>query len=354
MATWSFDTPTQDVGIQNVQHYLTENLQSTKAGINGARMLDLYKFLKSRKFSSPEELWKAVTQDGQPMFSHEEALEVYKQLKMRGGGQSAEFFDVMARKLATYTGDWIPNYAKGYLYFLKGLEQNPDQGPLVSTTLDVVAQGLPTLASTIQTIAPQLIGALPIPSAAIAGVIIGWIMSAFLLFLAIITNLSRKNFGAAFVTSMALLPVVGTSIMNAAKSLERITGKMSDRRQRLVGSVNKLFGPAVGTTVTEFIPDLNEPPGPEEPVPSVGIPSLSSLGIPTSLEGAKALLPAGIPTSLEGAKALATSKLPSVPTLESAKGLLPASMPNLSKAAAFASSNRKLGMPNMLTRKPAV
>lgn len=373
MATWNFDSPTQDVGIQNVQHYLTENLQSTKAGVNGARMLDLYKFLHSTKFSSPQELRAAVVQEGEPMFSDAEALQIFNQLKMKGGGQSAEFFDAMARKLAGYTGDWIPQSLKGYLYFLKGLEQNPDQGPLVSTTLDVVAQGLPTIASTIQTLAPQLIGALPIPSAAIAGVIIGWVMSAFLLFLAIITNLSRKKFGAAFVTSIALLPVVGSSIMNAAKSFERITGKMSDRRERLVKSVNGMFGPAVGSTVTGFIPDLNEPPGPEEPVPSVSIPSLSSLGIPTSLEGAKALLPAGIPTSLEGAKAmalskvptgiptslegakaLATSKLPSVPSLETAKGLLPASMPSLSKAAAFASSNRKLGIPNMLTRKPAI
>jgi len=348
MATWNFDSPTQDAGIQNVEHYLTENLQSTKAGVNGARMLDLYKFLKSRKFSSPEELWNAVTQEGQPMFTHEEALQVYRQLKMKGGGQSAEFFDAMARKLAGYTGDWIPNSLKGYLYFLKGLEQNPDQGPLVSTMLDIVAQVLPTLASTIQTVAPQLIGALPLPSAAIAGVVIGWIMSAFLLFLAIITNLSRKKFGAAFVTSMALLPVVGSSIMNAAKSLERITGKMSDRRERLVGSVNKLFGPAVGTTVTQYIPDLNEPPGVDEPVPSVGMPSLPKIGIPTSLQGAKAMalgnLPS-IPTSLQGAKAMA---------LKPATGLLPAGLPSIPKTSAFASSNRKLAMPNMLTRKPAV
>jgi len=309
-------------------------------------MLDLYKFLKSRKFSSPEELWNTVTQEGHPLFTHEEALEVYKQLKMRGGGQSAEFFDAMARKLATYTGDWIPNYAKGYLYFLKGLEQNPDQGPLVSTMLDVVAQGLPTLASTIQTIAPQLIGALPLPSAAIAGVVIGWIMSAFLLFLAIITNLSRKKFGAAFVTSMALLPVVGSSIMNAAKSLERIAGKMSDRRKRLVGSVNKLFGPVVGTTVTEYIPDLNEPPGVDEPIPSIGLPSLSSLSIPTSLDAAKAMalrnVPAGIPTSLNAAKDMALNNVPvGIPSsLDATKGVLP--VPSIPK------------VPNMLTRKPAV
>ena len=201
--------------------------------------------------------------------------------------------------------------------------------------LDVVAQGLPTLASTIQTVAPQLIGALPLPSAAIAGVVIGWIMSAFLLFLAIITNLSRKKFGAAFVTSMALLPVVGSSIMNAAKSLERIAGKMSDRRERLVGSVNKLFGPAVGTTVTQYIPDLNEPPGVDEPVPSVGMPSLPKIGIP-SLDGAKAMalskLPGGIP-SLQGA----LGKVPTVPSLTAAKGLLP-----------------KPSIPNMLTRKPAI
>ena len=313
MATWNFDTPTQDADIQNVEHYLTENLQSTKAGVNGARMLDLYKFLKSRKFSSPEELWNAVTQEGQPMFTHEEALQVYRQLKMKGGGQSAEFFDAMARKLAGYTGDWIPTSLKGYLYFLKGLEQSPDQGTLVSTMLDVLGQGLPTLASTIQTTAPQLIGALPIPSAAIVGVVLGWIMSAFLLFLAIITNLSRKKFGAAFVTSMALIPVVGASIMNAAKSLERIAGKISDRRDRLVKSVRSVFGPGVGDTVTQYIPDLNEPEGVDEPIPSIG-------------DSAKAMLP-------------------KIPSLDAAKGMLPG-VPSLDAA--------KMLPKNMLTRKPAI
>jgi hypothetical protein len=187
--------------------------------------------------------------------------------------------------------------------------------------LDVLGQGLPTLASTIQTTAPQLIGALPIPSAAIVGVVLGWIMSAFLLFLAIITNLSRKKFGAAFVTSMALIPVVGASIMNAAKSLERIAGKISDRRDRLVKSVRSVFGPAVGDTVTQYIPDLNEPEGVDEPIPSIGIPSL---GIP-SLDAAKGMLP-GVP-SLDSAK-----MLPKVPSLNAAK-MLPK---------------------NMLTRKPAI
>jgi uncharacterized protein (DUF697 family) len=59
---------------------------------------------------------------------------------------------------------------------------------------------------------------------------------------------------------MALLPVVGSSIMNAAKSVERVAGKMSDRREKLVKSVMSVFGPATGATVTEYIPDLQETP----------------------------------------------------------------------------------------------
>ena len=275
MATWDFDVPTQNTKIQSVQNYLTENLQSTTAGLNAARMLDLYNFLHTRTFVNPQQLQGSVMKDGAPLFTPDEAKQIFDQLKMRGGGESVEFFDSMARRLAGYTGDWIPEYAKGYVYFLKGLEQNPDQGPLISTMLDVVAQGIPTLATSIQTMAPQIVGALPIPSAAVAGIVIGWIMSAFLLFFGILVNLSRRKFGAAFVTSMALLPVVGSSIMNAAKSVERVTAKMSDRREKLVNSVQSVFGPEVGTTVTEYIPNLEEVP--EEPVPTVEVPSLDSI-----------------------------------------------------------------------------
>ena len=296
MATWDFDVPTQNAKIQDVQGYLTENLQSTTAGLNAARMLDLYNFLHTRTFVSPQQLQQSITKDGVPLFTAEEAKQVFDQLKMRGGGESVEFFDSMARKLASYTGDFIPESAKGYVYFLKALEQNPDQGPLVSTMLDIVGQGLPAIAASIQTLAPQIIGALPIPSAAVAGIVVGWVMSAFLLFLAIITNLSRKKFGAAFVTASALIPIVGTSMMNAAKSAERVTAKMSDRRERLVESVQKVFGPA-GEAITQYIPDLSET-GVEDVIPKVSMPSLDS------------------------AKAFAASKMSALPSLDSAKNML--------------------------------
>ena len=277
MATWEFDVPTQNTKIQSVQNYLVNNLQSTTAGLNAARMLDLYNFLHSRTFADPLQLKGSILKDGVPLFTDEEAKQVFDQLKMRGGGESVEFFDSMAKRLAGYTGDWIPDGAKGYVYFLKGLEQNPDQGPLVSTMLDVVGQGLPAIAATIQTLAPQIIGALPIPSAAIAGIAIGWVMSAFLLFLAIMTNLSRRKFGSAFVTASALIPIVGASLMNAAKSAERVTGKISDRREKLITSVNKVFGPEVGASVTGYIPDLNDTDV-DVPVPAASMPSLGSMG----------------------------------------------------------------------------
>ena len=362
MATWDFDTPSQNTNIQDVQRYLTENLQSTTAGLNGARMLDLYNFLHSHTFANPRQLKSAVSKDGAPLFTDEEAAQVFSQLTMRGGGESVEFFDSMAKRLAGYTGDLVPDGAKGYLYFLKALEQNPDQGPLVSTMLDIVGQGLPTIAATIQTVAPQLIGALPIPSAAIAGVIIGWIMSAFFLFLAILTNLSRKKFGSAFVTAAALVPVVGASIMNAAKTLERVSGKMSDRREKLVKSVNSVFGPEIGASVVGFIPDLNDT-SVDVPVPTVSAPSLGAIG--ALAKGKLGAMP-----SLGAMGALAKGKLGAVPSLgamgalaNGKLGALAKGTPSLAALGSLAKGAPSLGISNlarganglsanMLTRKP--
>lgn len=262
MEPWQFDAPTQNPDVAAVQNYVTENLHSTKAGMNAARMLDLYNYLHSRTFSSAGQLRMSVLQDGVPVFSPAEASIVFNSLKMRGGADpvaTIDFFDKMTKRLGSYTGELIPDSFQGIVYFLRDLEMDPEQGPIISTALDVATQFLPSAATTIQSVTPQVVGVLPIPSSGLVGTAIGWVLSAFILFLVIVMNVSRRKFGTAFVTALALIPIAGSSLLNAAKSFERVTARMSDRRERLISSVGATFGSEAALFAATFIPDLRDP-----------------------------------------------------------------------------------------------
>lgn len=269
MATWDFDAPVQDPRLLRVQEYLTQNLQSTKAGVNATRMLGLYEFLKAHRFSSPDELRLSALKQGEPVFTPEEARQVFDSLKQTGGGSvpPPEFFDKMFRRLSGWLPG-LPPVVEPWAYALHNLEKNDDYGPPISISLDIVSRLLPTVATAIQTATPALVGLVPIPGAGPVGVVIGWVISAIFVFIAILMNLSRRKFGSAFVTSMSLIPVAGPAIMKAAQDVDGTMARVSARRARLVESARRLFGDDVAKQVDSYIPDLtSEEPEPQPTVP---------------------------------------------------------------------------------------
>lgn len=285
MASWDFDAPIQDPRLRSVQDYVTKNLQSTKAGLNAARMLGLYQFLKSRPFSSPDELRMAVQQQGQPLFTPEEAQQVFEQLKQKGGGAPPpEFFDKMFRKLLSInpfeliskvksmlpfgsSGPGkgfsfpfpIPTYAmiQPWLFILYAFERDPQYGPPLSVALDTVTKLLPTIALSVQSFAAPLAGAVPLPGGGAAGAIIGWAVASVFVFMAILMNLSRRKFGTAFVTGMNLIPLAGPALTEAAEDLESTMARVSKRRDKLVDSARSILGEGVASQLDNVIPDLD-------------------------------------------------------------------------------------------------
>ena len=265
MATWDFDAPVQDPRFLRVQEYLTQTLQSTKAGVNAARMLSLYDFLKAHRFSSPEELQLTVLKQGEPLFTPEEAQQVFENLKQKGGGAPPpEFFDKIFRKLLSFnpfeliakvksmlpmgssgpgTGFSfpfpIPTYAmlQPWLFILYAFERDPDYGPPLSVALDTVSKLLPTIALSVQSFAAPLAGAIPLPGGGAIGAMIGWAVSAVFVFVAILMNLSRRKFGTAFVTAMNLIPLAGPALTEAAEDLESTMARVSQRRRKKTSSL---------------------------------------------------------------------------------------------------------------------
>lgn len=259
MERWVYEDPPQNPDEIRVAQIVTQKLRDKEAGFKAGRMWGLYLFLKSHPYPDAETLRQSILQDGAPMFTPREAEQVFSMVKQTGGAEETippEFFDKLMRDLASYTGIGLPTSVQPYVYVLQDAERNPSYGPLLGAAMDATNQALPNLATTIQNVAPQVIGALPIPSAGLVGTAVGWVLSSFLLFFTILMNISRAQFGSAFVVSLALFPVLGSALMNGARSAERLASKLSQRRTKLVESVRILFGDATAQQLDGWLPDL--------------------------------------------------------------------------------------------------
>lgn len=290
MASWDFDAPVQDPRLLQVQEYLTENLQSTKAGVNAVRMLSLYEFLKAHRFSSPEELRMSALKQGEPLFTPEEAEQVFNALKQVGGGTTPppEFFDKMFRKLSGWFPG-LPGAIEPWAYVLHHLEKDDVYGAPISLSLDITSKLLPTIATAIQTTTPALVGLIPLPGAGPVGLMIGWAVSAVFIFIAIIMNLSRRKFGTAFVVAMTLIPVAGPAIMKAAQDVDSTMVRVSNRREKLINSAMAVFGSTFGRQLDSLIPDLTKEESDElQSDPPFRIPRLTDVVNPGALVASQA------------------------------------------------------------------
>jgi hypothetical protein len=134
--------------------------------------------------------------------------------------------------------------------------------------LDATVSTLPVISTTIQNMAPELIGLVPIPEASLVGVVIGWLLASTFVILNMAIHVSRDHFGEAFIVSFGLIPLVGTSLYNAALSGQRFLGKLSKKRSKLINSARLIAGDGTGNILEAIVPDLNSVP-PEEP-PTAG------------------------------------------------------------------------------------
>jgi hypothetical protein len=304
-----------------VYRYLNKRTGNSEFANTVTRFIDLRNYLDSKQFNSASELRQNVLYDDKPVFTQEESEKLYEMMENQKGGGNVELLDNVVRQWLVFLYGWTPVFITNmedavspFVFILKSLETNPYFGQILGIGLDVVTSTLPVIAVTIQNLAPEIIGLIPIPESGPIGALIGWALSSVMVFLALAINLSRAHFGQAFLVTFLMIPFVGSSLYNAALSGERVLTKIAARREKLVDTSRNLFGNMVGDTVNAIIPDpLAEPPPFEvKPVDNSGIMGFiaekaASVGLPTTLEGLKSKASElGVPTSIDEAKALAS------------------------------------------------
>ena len=273
MEVWAFDDSLPKETSKTIVSYLQKQTHDKDLATNTGKLWSLYKYLTSRKFSSPDEIRESVFLDSkhtEHAFTPSQAKQVYDLLYSKKGGASSEDVEVLDNVILRwiyFIREWTPAFVTDitdeltpYIFILKGMEENEEFGVLLGVALDATEAGLKTTAGAIQSMAPIIVGLLPLPEAGPIGAILGWMVSSVFIVLLVAIHISREHFGQAFISSFGLIPIVGQSLYNAAMSGERFLTKTSAKRERLIESTRKVLGDGVADTLESTIPDPLAPP----------------------------------------------------------------------------------------------
>ena len=124
---WVYDSPL-NTSEQKVYKVLKRKLKAEDIAKTTVKILSLYAFLKSQKFSSAKEIRESAFLDKQktlPVFTEEQAKSVLKSLKKRGGFSKYPFTDHVAKKGITVATTYIPDSVKGTFDSIYNLVTSP-------------------------------------------------------------------------------------------------------------------------------------------------------------------------------------------------------------------------------------
>ena len=234
--------------------------------------VDEYKFrmgvfedLMNRKFASPEEL----RQHFGSTFTPSQAKNIWTSLQTKGGVVNDEVDFISPATSSAIDGllsIFIPEVrlpiktALGFVFILSYVESLPIFGQLVAAAFDMTAAVLPIIAVNFQNFTPLVVGLIPVPYANLIGVAIGYVFSAFFLWMAILMGISRQQFGSAVEATAGLIPVVGPTAMNWVAKANFTAAKLNQRRKKVMESVSQtlgLLGQIVDSTLTPALQALD-------------------------------------------------------------------------------------------------
>jgi hypothetical protein len=237
--------------------------------LNVDAMIDAYNVLHKGDFKSAEEIRRSFFRKGQPLLTPKQADNVYRAIhgKQLGGrdsliNETAEsVIDTLsgvqrgppippgaaaAAEKAYKTFQLVLRIVLPWVFILDTVQHTPLFGELIGAALDITAATLPVIATMIQTSTPALVGLIPVPYAGTIGILLGWLFSAWFLWLAAVIALSRKDFAGALEATAGMIPVVGASAMKIVASVDRVTTKLANRAEKIMESISHAYGSAMG------------------------------------------------------------------------------------------------------------
>ena len=221
--------------------------------------------MKENRFGTPKELRDSIfLQRGKKLFDEKQAKTVWQffnTIPRQSGGTETELqtsshksenvYDALIERWLVFAYHFLPetiqeifDSVEPYAFPLSeepGKEgivtKLPGIGSAINFTLDVVGQNNKLAAKIAQQSTPVIAGFIPIPESSTLGLIFGYMISTIFIFFNLLIFVSKREFGQAFTQSLALFPLIGTTLQNTAESGEKIVEKFSKRRQKMIDAL---------------------------------------------------------------------------------------------------------------------
>jgi hypothetical protein len=309
---WVYDSPL-NASEQRVYKVLKRKLKEEDIAKTTVKILSLYSFLKSHKFSSPKQLRDAAFLDkgkSVPVFTDEQAKSVLKSLKKKGGASKYPFTDHVAKKGLDYATTLVPEEVKGTVQSVYDLatspvrivEENVPFGDLLLGALHGATETGVTVAGDVAEGAGGPIGAAIVAP-----------LTAMAAGLASLVSLGQKekDFGQAVAHVANAVPVMGSALGKGLTQMEHQVENLKKHPEVAE------FMPLVGEYITGRPMKSLSLESLQETAKARGMAELQKRGIPTSTEelqaqakarGMAELQKRGIPTSTEELQAQAKAR----------------------------------------------
>ena len=312
MSVWRWETAhltNEDRRIELLFHFLLED-KAPGIGQHFAKTFSLHRFLKSHQ--GEPNLHRRVLRNGKPLFTAAKLSQIAKTTRhtQHGGAMSAGtgMYDKIFNRLSSLPASLsslvtsltsltsltsgqmqglkppcsgslqqcfddfpgLPGVAEVTAFFEKAifllhtLETDiPILGPaLISPALDATTLGIPAAEGFVES---GLHALAVVPGIGSFAVIAATVIGPILAIVATVLNLSRKQFGSAFQTSLAIIPTVGDALMEASQQLETFLKRLQERFDKVLVPLQE-YSPTAAGAAQQYVPSLAVYTGPSTPL----------------------------------------------------------------------------------------
>jgi len=232
---WNLEDPAPQTGVGQI---LSEKI-SPEVGEKADKVLNALNELKNGAFESGEQIYNSFKNGSASLFTRPQADSIYRTLNkpMKGAGIITTTIEGLVQRIP------FEGLSK-YVFYLNELENTSMFKDLIASALDITAGVLPVSASLVQTGTQTIIGSIPIPFSGPVGIFFGWLFSMYLLWIAMLIGISRRDFGAAVEASAGMIPIFGQAAMRAVSAADRVATKLAARSDKVLRQITDAFGSA--------------------------------------------------------------------------------------------------------------
>jgi hypothetical protein len=303
---WNLEDNTDNPEELRIYKYILKQSKNPKFAKIVIKFLNLYEYLKLNKFKSAEELQQNVLSHGKQLFTNNEAEKLFEMTLMRGGESKYPFLNNAIRQFLGWMYQWSPDVVANFmdgvsdmkerLQIFKHVREDYELGEIYGLVLDSVTELIPMNVTILENVANEIPFAGPV-----TGLIATMISSVLIVFNNML-HFAEGDDGGIVVDSFLMIPFIGTSLRSAAMTVEKQAGTLSEKRQKLIDTVQRSFGDEEAQLIAQYIPDL-------EHLDTYELPSISSAQQFIAQRAQGLAEKHGIPTSIDSAHEMAEKRI---------------------------------------------